>query len=130
MHPKRTLVLESDVLEQIGHRFLVVDSPDGLGDEYRYVDGLDFVALHLLYFMRNRVGDDDLVDRRLFDEARSVRAEQAVCGEDVDLVGAALLQDLGGGHKRCNVVDHVVLRGEAIVRKRIEAQIVARYLRP
>lgn len=31
-----------------------------LSNQYRYIDRLDLVALQLLYFMWNGIGDDDL----------------------------------------------------------------------
>jgi hypothetical protein len=37
-----------------------VDAADGLGDEHGNVDRFDFVAMHLLDFVRDGVRDDDL----------------------------------------------------------------------
>lgn len=84
---------------------------NGLGQQHRNVNGLDFAALHLLDLVRYGVCDDHLVDGRLVDQARRIRAEQTVRGQHVYFAGAALLERLGGRDKRVNVVDHVVLRG-------------------
>lgn len=49
------LVLKGNVLEQIGHRFLVVNATDGLGQQHTDVYRLDLVTLELLKFVRNCV---------------------------------------------------------------------------
>ena len=60
---------------------------------------LDFMALHLLEVVWDAVGDDDLVDVRLLDEAR-VR-QQPVRRQSVDLVRAALLREKEGKNWQC-----------------------------
>ena len=66
------LVLSVDVTEEIGHGLLIVRAANGFRDEQAYVDGFDFVTLHLLYVVRHGVGDDDFVDVRVVDDARRV----------------------------------------------------------
>jgi len=102
------LVLGSDVPEQVGHGLLVVDPTDGLADQQADVHRLDLVALHLLHLVGHGVGHYHLVDERAVDNARRIRREQAMRGHDVNLVGAALAQDLGRPRERLHVVDHVL----------------------
>lgn len=95
------------------------------GDQNRYIDRLDLVALQLLHFMWNGIGDDDLQVRllklidasdrnciatylvydRLFEQARRIRTEQSVCGKHIDLAGSIILQHLGRSHKRLHIVN-------------------------
>lgn len=74
------------------HGFLVVDPPDGLGQQNGDVHGLDLVALELLEVVRNGVGDDHLVDGGLLDQAGGLVRENAVGGQGVDLISTALLK--------------------------------------
>lgn len=104
------LVFQSDISEQIGHRLFVVNSTYGFRNENGYIHSFDFVALHLLDFMRNGVGDNHFVNRRIFDQPGSVGAQEAVGSQHVDLICTALFENFGGSHKRCHIVDHVVLK--------------------
>ena len=80
--------------EEVAHALLVVDPADGLGQQDGNVNRLDLVALQLLQVVGDGVRDDDLVDRRLLDQPRCLLREDAVRGQRVDLVGAALLEEI------------------------------------
>lgn len=54
------LVFQGDVAEQVRHGFFVVDAPNGLGQQHTDVDRLDFVALHLLDLVWDRVRHHNL----------------------------------------------------------------------
>ncbi len=86
-------VLERNVPEQVAHALLVVDPPDCLGEQDGDVDRFDLVALHLLQVVRDAVGHHHLVDVGLLDQAGGLLREDAVRGQRVDLVCAALLID-------------------------------------
>lgn len=51
-----------------------------------------------------------LVYGRVLDESGSVRAEQAVSRENVDLVRTSLLQHFRSSYERLHVVHHVILQ--------------------
>lgn len=54
-------VLEGDVTEEVAHALIVVDAPNGLGQEDADVHCLDLVALHLLDLVGHRVGHHHLM---------------------------------------------------------------------
>ena len=58
-------VLQCDVAEQVRHGLLVVDAADGLGQQDANVHRFDFMALHLLDFVRDRVGHHHLHRRQI-----------------------------------------------------------------
>lgn len=64
----KVLVFERHVAEQVRHRLLVVDATNGFRKQNAYVDCLDFMALHLLDLVWDRIGDDHFVDGRVFNE--------------------------------------------------------------
>ena len=105
----KELILRISVAEQVRHGLLVVYATHGLGEEQRYVDRLDLVALDLLHLVRHRVRHDHFVDARVVDETWRVRREQTVCGHHVYLVRATLLEHFGSTRKRVDIIYHILL---------------------
>ena len=73
----------------------MVNPSHGLGEHDVDFDRLDLVTLHFLDFVGHGVGDDDDVDRRVFQPHRGVGRQKAVRRHHVDFVGASFLRVLG-----------------------------------
>lgn len=87
----------------------MVDAPHRLGKDGRDIQDVELGSkLLLVLVLGNRVGNDQLVNRRGLDAADSVAAEDTVSQQGVNCGGALLLKELGGSGDSVAGVGNVV----------------------
>lgn len=99
---------QSVVLEKYADGLSVVHTADGLGKDGGDVENLELGALAAVLLLRDRVGDDDLVNGRGVDARNRVAAEDTVGDKGVDFCGSLALEQLGGARDGVGRVDQVV----------------------
>src|SRR6476646_1150706 len=108
LRPSATGALEELVLagEDLGHRVVGENAADRVGEGRRRGEDRDVVGG--AGTQRQRVGDDDLLDRRVGQALVGGTGEDAVGGAGDHPRGALVEHGLGGGEERSRRVDHVV----------------------
>ena len=87
----------------------MVDATDRLGENGGDIQDVELGSkLLLMLVLGNRVGDDQLVNRRSLDAVESVTAEDTVSQQGVDGGGTLLLEELGSSGNGVSGIGNVV----------------------
>lgn len=86
-HGLSPLVIFGDIHKEVWHWLPVVDASNGLGQQRWDINSANLMALHLLYLMRNRIGDHHLVKIAILNLLSSITCQKTVSGKQVDLQG-------------------------------------------